>query len=113
MDLRDNIAPCFYEIHRDIRDGGHTEYWLKGGRGSTKSSFVSIEIILGMMKRRAGQCGCIPQGKRHVPRVGIRAAFVGGGYTGRCGLLEGDCKPYGDNVSADGAEDNISRAGQC
>ena len=50
MDLRDNIAPCFYDIHRDIRDGGHTEYWLKGGRGSTKSSFVSIEIILGMMK---------------------------------------------------------------
>lgn len=44
------IAPSFYSVHNDIKKGGHIHYWLKGGRGSTKSSFVSIEIILGMMK---------------------------------------------------------------
>lgn len=44
------IAPSFYKIHKDIKEELHTHYWLKGGRGSTKSSFVSIEIILGMMK---------------------------------------------------------------
>lgn len=50
VNLKDIIAPPFYELHRDIREELHTHYWLKGGRGSTKSSFVSIEIILGMMK---------------------------------------------------------------
>lgn len=43
------IASAFYAVHRDIRAGRHTHYWLGGGRGSTKSSFVSLEIILGMM----------------------------------------------------------------
>ena len=47
--LKDIIAPPFYTVHNDIKVGKHTHYFLKGGRGSTKSSFVSIEIILGMM----------------------------------------------------------------
>lgn len=48
--LSSMIAPSFYNLHSDIKDNKYTHYWLKGGRGSTKSSFVSIEIILGMMK---------------------------------------------------------------
>ena len=48
--LTDIIAPSFYDLYYDIADNKHTHYWLKGGRGSTKSSFVSVEIILGMMK---------------------------------------------------------------
>ena len=44
------IAPPFMAVHRDIKRGEHSEYWLKGGRGSTKSSFVSIEIILMLLK---------------------------------------------------------------
>lgn len=44
------IAPSFYSVHHDIKKGRHTHYWLKGGRGSTKSSFISVEIILGMMQ---------------------------------------------------------------
>jgi PBSX family phage terminase large subunit len=48
--LRDIIAPAFYGVHGDVVSNAHTHYWLKGGRGSTKSSFVSVEIILGMMK---------------------------------------------------------------
>ena len=43
------IAPSFYEVHNDIKSAAHTHYRLSGGRGSTKSSFVSIEIILGIM----------------------------------------------------------------
>lgn len=39
------IAEPFWPLHRDIKRGGHDEYWLEGGRGSTKSSFISIEII--------------------------------------------------------------------
>lgn len=47
--LSEMISPAFYQLHRDIQMKQHTNYWLKGGRGSTKSSFVSIEIILGIM----------------------------------------------------------------
>lgn len=43
------IAPNFYPLHHDIQGNKHANYWLKGGRGSTKSSFISIEIILGIM----------------------------------------------------------------
>ena len=47
--LTDIIAPPFYDLHWDIVDGKHTYYDLYGGRGSTKSSVISIEIVLGMM----------------------------------------------------------------
>lgn len=50
--LSDLIAPSFYGLHWDITEHGHTHYKLAGGRGSTKSSFISIEIILGMMQDR-------------------------------------------------------------
>ena len=47
--LKDLIAPSFYGLYRDVKRHGHTHYWLSGGRGSTKSSFVSLAIPLGMM----------------------------------------------------------------
>ncbi|HWR18729.1 MAG TPA: phage terminase large subunit [Clostridia bacterium] len=47
------ISPAFYPIHHDIAAGAHTYYWLNGGRGSTKSSFVGIEIPLGIMRDAA------------------------------------------------------------
>lgn len=45
----DIIAPCFYDVLDDVIDNGHREYWLKGGRSSTKSSFIAICIVLNMM----------------------------------------------------------------
>lgn len=50
VELQQLIAPSFYAIHHDLKQKRHTHYWLKGGRGSTKSSFISLEMILGMMK---------------------------------------------------------------
>jgi phage terminase large subunit len=50
MELSKVIAPSFYDVHKDIKRSLHTHYWLKGGRGSTKSTFAGTEIILGMMK---------------------------------------------------------------
>lgn len=50
VNLSDIIAPSFHSLHRDICGHRYTHYWLKGGRGSAKSSFVSIEIIIGIMK---------------------------------------------------------------
>lgn len=52
MDIRldELIAPNFYDLHREIKKGVYDEIWLKGGRGSTKSSFISIELILMLLK---------------------------------------------------------------
>lgn len=50
--LSEWIGEGFYDIHRDIREGRHTHYWLKGGRGSGKSSFLSLEILLGLIADR-------------------------------------------------------------
>lgn len=56
--LTDLIAPQFYDIHWDIIEGKHTHYKLYGGRGSTKSSFISIEIIMGMMQDPNANAAC-------------------------------------------------------
>lgn len=43
------IIDKFHEVHKDIKQRKHTHYWFKGGRGSTKSSFISIEIVLNII----------------------------------------------------------------
>ena len=48
--LSECIAPAFYPVYWDIQDGAHTFYDLFGGRGSTKSSFISIMLILGIVQ---------------------------------------------------------------
>lgn len=59
VNLTDLIAPAFYSVHNDLKKDAHTHYWLKGGRGSCKSSFVSLEIILGMIKDPNANAVCI------------------------------------------------------
>lgn len=44
------IAPSFYNVYWDINDGLHTHYMFKGGRGSTKSSFISLDMVKGIME---------------------------------------------------------------
>ena len=41
----DQIAPTFLPLVYDIKTGKHKEYVLPGGRGSTKSSFISMALI--------------------------------------------------------------------
>lgn len=48
--VADLIAPPFYPVHRAIKQGDKSEFWLKGGRGSCKSSTTAIEIVLGIMR---------------------------------------------------------------
>lgn len=45
------IGKAFYSVHKDIQAGKHTYYDLTGGRGSLKSSCVSVEMIYNMMKK--------------------------------------------------------------
>ena len=44
------VAPAFASTIFDIEDHAHTEYVFPGGRGSTKSSFVSLQMIDLLMK---------------------------------------------------------------
>ena len=39
----------FNELSLDIDREAHSEYWLKGGRGSGKSSFIARKLLLGML----------------------------------------------------------------
>ena len=48
--VSDVISPAFNSVHTDIKHKRHVHYWVKGGRGSTKSSFIAIEIVLGIMR---------------------------------------------------------------
>ena len=48
--MSQQIAPVFYDAHRAIRNHEYTHFNLSGGRGSTKSSFVSQEVLL-LIKR--------------------------------------------------------------
>lgn len=48
--LSEILAPSFKPVHKAIKQGKYTHYWLGGGRGSTKSSFTAIEIVLGIMR---------------------------------------------------------------
>lgn len=52
------VAPSFFELHRLIKEDAYTHYWLKGGRGSTKSSFISLEVIQGLIKDPQANAVC-------------------------------------------------------
>lgn len=48
--LSEILAPSFRDVHRALKAGEANQFVLKGGRGSTKSSFASIEMILQLIK---------------------------------------------------------------
>lgn len=50
--LSKTIAKPFWAVHQDVKRHGHTYYVCGGGRGSTKSSYISQEILLLMMQHR-------------------------------------------------------------
>ena len=52
------IAPPFYDLHEEFKHDKHIEYWLKGGRGSTKSTFAAFQILLGMLRDPEANAVC-------------------------------------------------------
>ena len=44
------VGSAFVDMYRDIEAAGHGEYVLKGGRGSSKSSFVALVIVERIMR---------------------------------------------------------------
>ena len=56
--VTDLIAPAFYDLHEEFKQDAYREYWLKGGRGSTKSTFASVQIILGLLRDPQANAVC-------------------------------------------------------
>lgn len=48
--LSDIIAPVYFDFHRAVQEHKYTHFDLSGGRGSLKSSTVSVEVILLIIK---------------------------------------------------------------
>lgn len=59
IDITQHIAAVYKPLHDDIEAAAHTTYNLPGGRGSCKSSFVSLEIVNGIMKDTTGHSNAI------------------------------------------------------
>lgn len=57
--VEDFMAPCYLPLHEDIKAEKHRFYNLPGGRGSGKSSFISLEIVSGMQSDPTGQSNAI------------------------------------------------------
>lgn len=49
VSIVDCLAPAYLPLHEDVVAGAHSTYHLPGGRGSCKSSFVSLEMVDGIM----------------------------------------------------------------
>lgn len=59
LDIRDHIAECFLPVHEDVTRGDHAFINLPGGRGSGKSSYISLEIVNQIMKDRSGKSNAL------------------------------------------------------
>lgn len=49
--IADLLAPVYGGLVADVLGHGHTDYWMDGGRGSMKSSTVSILIVVLLVSR--------------------------------------------------------------
>lgn len=50
VNVASSISPSFDDVFYDIQEHKYTHYWLAGGRGSTKSSFIGLTIPLLLMQ---------------------------------------------------------------
>lgn len=59
LDITGHIADCYIPVHEDVARGDHTFFNLPGGRGSGKSSYISLEIVNQIMKDPTGLSNAI------------------------------------------------------
>lgn len=59
MDIRPHIASVYHDLHQDVSAGRYMFVNLPGGRGSGKSSYISLEIVDQIMKDQTGLANCL------------------------------------------------------
>lgn len=108
------VASPFVDVHRDIIEKGHTEYVQEGGRGSTKSSFISLEIpVLIKNNPHIHAVCCRKVGNTLRDSVfsqvvwAIDALGLGDEFESKVSPLEITYKPTGQKIYFRGADDPI------
>lgn len=106
------LAAPFLEVYRDIRAKRHSEYVLRGGRGSTKSTFVSLvllELLLQNPAMHAVVCRKVKDTIRdsvyHQMLWSIEALGLSEVFIGKLSPLEIECPSTGQKIFFRGADD--------
>ncbi len=106
------LAAPFLSVYRDIREAGHSEYLLKGGRGSTKSSFAAL-IITELIIRNPEMHAVVCRKVKDTLRDSVYAQLVwaigvlglDNDFTCRVSPMEIQYKPTGQKIYFRGADD--------
>lgn len=110
--LSDLVSPAFLESHRAVKSGAISELVEKGGRGGAKSSFISIELVVLILKHQ--ECHAVVMRKvantlRTSVYAQIRWAIAALGLSGlfRCTVSPMECTyiPTGQKILFFGMDD--------
>lgn len=112
--LSDVIAPVYFETHRDIMAGGHTHYDISGGRGSGKSSFVSVEVVLLLISHKDTHAAVFRRYKNTL-RTSVFAQYIwavgmlglSDKFTAHTSPMELIYKPTGQRIIFFGLDDEM------
>lgn len=108
------LGRAFIDVHRDIAEHAHEEYWFEGGRGSLKSSSISAEIVGGVTSEPGRNALCMrnrsnklrtsvyAEIKKAARRMGVADEFTWGKSP-----LQATHKPTGNVIYFFGA-DNVN-----
>lgn len=110
--LSEKIGPAFYSVARDVFQHGHTHYDESGGRGSLKSSFVSIVVPL-LLIQNPGTHALVLRKVANTIRDSVYAQYIWAiGELGMAAYWEAKVspmeliyKPTGQKIMFRGADD--------
>lgn len=110
--LSEIIAPPFYQIHKAIKNHDYTHFDLAGGRGSTKSSFISLEVPL-LIKRNPNVHAIVLRKIGNTLRTSVFAQYqwavsalgLDNEFTAHVSPMEIIYKPTGQKILFFGADD--------
>jgi phage terminase large subunit len=116
--VADLVIPRFHPVLGDVMAHGHTHYWLPGGRGSTKSSFVSIALVLlllanpranAVVVRRFGNT--LRDSVYRQVLWAVEALGLEGVFRARLSPMEVVYTPTGQRIAFRGADDPLKLKG--
>ncbi len=110
--LSDKLGPAFYALARDVFQHGHTHYDLSGGRGSLKSSTVSLLVPL-LLINNPNTHALVLRKVANTIRDSVYAQYIwaigelgmADYWTARVSPLELIYKPTGQKIMFRGADD--------
>ena len=110
--LYDLIGPSFDDLANDIQIHGHTHYDLSGGRGSLKSSFISL-IVPPLIIGNPGTHACVFRKVANTIRDSVYAQYIwaigelgiSDYWEARVSPMELIYKPTGQKIMFRGADD--------